>query len=159
MKMIFAAILLLLLAFCTGGSTGYDVKRVIDGDTVAVDIDGQLITVRLLEVDAPELAQPYGKEAKQALSDLLLGKPVRLLAEKRKQSELLYARVFFGEMDVNAWLVEYGHAWIDRKHSTDSNLPRLEKKAHADKRGLWREPNPMPPWEYRRQHAKNGDGS
>ena len=48
------------------------IKKVVDGDTVHVYSKGETLKVRLLEIDAPEMNQPYGKEAKQYLEELLI---------------------------------------------------------------------------------------
>ena len=48
---------------------------------------------------------------------------------------------------------KYGFAWWFREYSTDKELERLEKEARVAKRGLWADPNAIPPWEWRRRHA------
>ena len=52
--------------------------------------------------------------------------------------------------DVNQELVAQGYAWVYRKYSKDAELLRLEAEAQQKGLGLWAEPNPIPPWEWRR---------
>jgi hypothetical protein len=49
-------------------------------------------------------------------------------------------------------LVKAGLAWWYRKYApADDTLARLEQEAKADRRGLWAQPNPTPPWNWRAQ--------
>jgi micrococcal nuclease len=57
---------------------------------------------------------------------------------------------------VNKALVRAGMAWWYRKYAEgDAELERLEKEAREAKRVLWVEPNPVPPWEWRREHRRH----
>jgi endonuclease YncB( thermonuclease family) len=49
------------------------VVRVVDGDSLIVLFDRQQIRVRLKEIDAPELNQPFGKRSRQSLADVRTG--------------------------------------------------------------------------------------
>lgn len=51
-------------------------------------------------------------------------------------------------------LVRAGLAWWYHKHSSDPTLAALELEAHDARRGLWSDPNPIPPWELRRLSKK-----
>ena len=67
--------LLLTLLVSGGLYSGYlenlKIKRVIDGDTVYVFSNGEILKVRLVEIDTPEMDQPHGPEAKEYLEQLL----------------------------------------------------------------------------------------
>ena len=64
------------------------------------------------------------------------------------------ARVIFNGQDVTEVMVGRGMAWHYRTYSNDELLAELENKARASKLGLWADPNPLPPWEFRRNQSK-----
>ena len=109
--------------------------------------------VRLHAIDAPELDQPWGPEATQALSKMVLGKNVALEPLEQDQDDRLVATVFLGKVAVNADLVRLGHAWAFRSQMTksDEQLCEFEGEARAARRGLWSLPRDQTqaPWEWR----------
>lgn len=55
---------------------------------------------------------------------------------------------------LNYELVRTGYAWWYVKCApADQELKRLEAEARAEKRGLWIQPNPTPPWEWRQPYV------
>ncbi len=62
----------------------------------------------------------------------------------------IVGRVFVDGIDVNRELVVQGFAWVYRKYSKDAELLRLEAEAKLKGLGLRADPNPIPPWEWRR---------
>jgi Metal binding domain of Ada/Staphylococcal nuclease homologue len=56
-------------------------------------------------------------------------------------------------------VVRAGFAWWFREYSTDQNLGALEDEARAAKRGLWADPRPVPPWEWRQAEREASPGS
>jgi endonuclease YncB( thermonuclease family) len=125
------------------------VVGVSDGDTLTVLISGRQTKVRLAEIDAPEKRQSFGERSKQSLSDLVYGKRVEVKHEDRDHYGRIVGRVYTEGLDVNAEQIKRGMAWIYRKYNRDRSLLTLEQEARGAKRGLWTEPNPIPPWEYR----------
>jgi micrococcal nuclease len=115
------------------------VTRIIDADTIEVRVATGSMRVRLHAIDAPELDQPWGPEATQALSKMILGKKVELEPFEQDRYDRLVATVFVGKVDVNADLVRLGHAWAFRPQMTtaDAQLCDLEGQARAARRGLW----------------------
>ena len=131
------------------------VISVTDGDTLSLLLGKETIKVRLEGIDAPEAKQSFGTKAKEALKELVAGRQVTV--EKTGQDE--YGRtlgiVRIGAVDVNAKLVSGGWAWHYKKYSDDELLAKLEVEARDSSRGLWADPKPLPPWEFRqRQNAK-----
>lgn len=59
-------------------------------------------------------------------------------------------RVYCVGVDANAEQIKQGMAWVYDKYVTDRSLCRHQDEARSAKRGLWTDPNPMPPWEWRR---------
>lgn len=134
------------------------VVGVSDGDTITVLHSGnQQIKVRLAEIDTPESSQPYGKRAKQNLSDLVFNKTVIVKVKGTDRYGRLIGRVIVNGVDINARMVELGAAWVYRKYAKDQNLFVLEERARKYKIGLWGLPEAdrVPPWEWRRRKRGN----
>ena len=130
------------------------VVRITDGDTLTVlDQAKHQTKIRLAEIDTPEKQQPYGTRAKQALSDLVFGKDVRVETVSTDRYGRTVGRVYEGSLYVNAEMVRLGAAWVYRQYSHDPSLLRLEQEARDARRGLWRLPEAerVPPWEWRKE--------
>jgi len=128
------------------------VVRVVDGDTlILLDSNQKQHKVRLTEIDAPELDQSYGNQSKQLLSDLCFNKPVIIKSSSKDQYKRTLGRVICDGIDANAELVTQGMAWVYTRYNKDESLPPLQQKAQQLKKGLWTEPNPIPPWKWRKQ--------
>lgn len=131
------------------------VTRVTDGDTIEVALESGPIVVRLGSIDAPERRQPWGAEAGQALTRRIGNRTVLLEVTSQDRFDRLVATVYVeeeeGEADINAWLVENGHAWVFRRFARDERLCGWEDDARRDGRGLWKRsgPRPVAPWEWR----------
>jgi endonuclease YncB( thermonuclease family) len=148
-------ILLLILAFTSLASSADAVHhgkfiKIADGDTLTILVDKQQLKIRLSDIDTPERKQPFGTKAKQALSDLAFGKQARVVEVAVDRYGRIVDRVYVDGLDVNAVLVRGGYAWVYRKYSQDGKLLNLEAQAKEKGLGLWADPNPIPPWEWRR---------
>jgi hypothetical protein len=87
------------------------ITRVADGDTVsALTASGTKLRVRLLGIDAPEIAhgdnpgQPFGEEARQYLAHLIGGKTVQVEAHGPDRYKRVLAVVFDDQVNVNLLL-------------------------------------------------------
>lgn len=123
-----------------------------DGDTITV-LDGSNVQhkVRLEGVDAPEKKQPFGQDAKAALSKMVFGKDVSVRVSKREKWGRELGDVTVDKVDVNGSLVRYGHCWVYRAYPHRKELEAYEAEAKAAKRGLWAaDVAPIPPWLYRK---------
>lgn len=126
------------------------VVGVADGDTLTCLAAGnQQIKVRLNQIDAPERGQAFGQAAKRKLSALVHGKNVRLETDGTDKYGRTIAEVFSGSLNVNKEMVRTGYAWAFRQYVRDQEYIRLEEQARRASRGLWSEPNPIYPSEYR----------
>jgi endonuclease YncB( thermonuclease family) len=112
--------------------------------------DNQQLKIRLSDIDTPERKQPFGTRAKQALSELAFGKQARVVAVTVDRYGRIVGRVYVDGIDVNRELVAGGFAWVYRRYSNDAELLELEAEAKRRRLGLWADPNPIPPWEWRR---------
>jgi len=164
MRCLLAAVLFLIV-LTTGEETAAEtlkgmVKTVYDGDTVVMVGRGTgRVTIRLYGVDAPETrkpkspGQPYGSQAKRVLMYKLLGKEITVEIQDRDQYGRIVAVIHQGGRDINAEMVSEGMAWAYRQYLAGpyaSRYIRLEEQARRQHRGLWRDVNPQPPWEFRR---------
>jgi endonuclease YncB( thermonuclease family) len=120
--------------------------RVIDGDSLVVLRDGQSLEIRLEGIDCPEFDQPYRKEAKSFTAALYENKQLRIQTVGRDKYGRRLVRAFVDDREVNAELVKAGLAW---QYGRDGRLSWLEKQAKARQVGIWSQPNPIPPWEWR----------
>ena len=128
----------------------FNVVRVHDGDTITlVGADGLEISVRLRGIDAPELGQPYGFEAKQALQELFKTGTVSVSQTKKGKYGRYVADVYLGDSWINQTMVDEGHAWCDQVNSSNRQLYSAEQEAKAQRKGLWALPAPEPPWIWR----------
>lgn len=130
------------------------VVGVTDGDTVTVLVNRESIKVRLEGIDAPESGQSYGTKSKQALSEIVFGKPVTMKKTGTDRYGRTLGIVFVGDVDANAKMIEDGWAWHFKKYNDEERLAKLEVAARKAKRGLWADDMPLAPWEFRaRQKA------
>lgn len=127
------------------------VVKVYDGDTFTAEVSGKIEKIRLAEIDAPELKQPYGQEAKEFLSGVLDSGKVCLLIRDEDLYRRLLADVRVGTFSVNHSMIRYGWAWVYTQYSTDVKLLLDEERARSLKRGLWQDLNPVKPWIWRRK--------
>jgi endonuclease YncB( thermonuclease family) len=134
------------------GITGR-VVRVADGDTVSV-LDGSNTQhkIRLQGIDAPERNQRYGKKSRDALSGMVSGRNVGVVVLGKDSYGRSNGTVYLGERNINLAMVTAGHAWWYRYYARDDHLlEAAEGRARTAKLGLWAEPDPVPPWDWRRQ--------
>lgn len=128
--------------------------RIVDGDTAELLYNGELpLMLRLQHIDAPEKrgSQPYGNKAKLILSDLCFGQEVTILTDGDFDMGGRMIGEIINEDGINAnkEMVRLGYAWHYKKYSEDMSYDVLEKEARNNKRGLWQEPNPVAPWDFR----------
>jgi micrococcal nuclease len=132
------------------------VVGVSDGDTLTVlRADRTPVKVRLYGIDAPETGQDFGSRAKHAGSDLAFGKVVTVRPVDTDRYGRTVAEVILPDgRSLNREMVRQGMAWWFRKYApADRDLSALEAEARAAHRGLWGQPNPTPPWDWRRGGA------
>ena len=136
------------------------VKRVLDGDGVLVTVFGMDISVRLSAIDCPEHDQEWGGIAKAGLIKLIGGRDVLLEQHGVDIHGRTLATVYTmngnGLVNVNERMVAKGHAWVYREFYGHLSWPRrdqlnsIERWAQRNRVGLWRNSDPVAPWEWRR---------
>ena len=104
-------------------------------------------------VDCPEKGHAYGKHAKHTTSDIAFGKEVTLQTFGKDKYRRTIADVLLPDgTNVNHTLVKDGWCWWYRKYAPgDTVLEGLEKDAREAKKGLWTDPQQVPPWEWQKR--------
>ncbi|MBF0609516.1 MAG: thermonuclease family protein [Magnetococcales bacterium] len=148
------SLLSIILTACQPAKKEGEIVRVVDGDTVVAMLDGNETRLRLAQIDAPESNQPYGKESRQHLAAMVMGKKVSIIIPPTKNKDRYnrtMATLFLGNTNINAEQVRQGMAWTYEQYAKDPTLFQFQQEAMDAKRGLWAAPNPQPPWEFRKQ--------
>ncbi|HBM9452796.1 TPA: thermonuclease family protein [Escherichia coli] len=136
------------------------VTRVIDGDTIEVKTLPEKILVyeipirvRLINIDAPEKKQPFGRWSTNQLKALLAGQSVTVSYTQTDRYGRVLGRVVTANgTEANRQQVLKGAAWVYDRYNTDNSLPALQREAQTQKLGLWADNQPIPPWEWRHKN-------
>ena len=148
---VFCLILLSLTISFLGAYTPLENIRVVDGDTIRAEIKGKEIKIRLVEIDAPEMNQPFGAQSKNFLNRLLYEKDVTLISQGKDRYGRVLGNLFSNELNVNMLMVKFGFAWVYDKYAKNSSLYEYQDQAKAENLGLWRAKDPIAPWVWRKQ--------
>lgn len=133
------------------------VVGISDGDTLTCLQDRTPLKVRLLHIDAPESAQPFGQKAKQALSQLAFKKQVTLQSTGYDRYQRLLAVVFDGNRNLNLALVQQGMAWTYSQ--TQPIYEQAMAQAKQQRIGLWQDTNPINPYDWRKVHSHTNNSA
>jgi endonuclease YncB( thermonuclease family) len=140
------------------------VVGIIDGDTIDVLMPGlQVVRVRLSGIDAPERGQAFGTAAKAALSELVFARQVVVQWKKRDRYERLVGKVTVSGVDANLAMVTRGMAWhyvrfeAEQEQADRAIYAQAEREARAQRRGLWADPMPLAPWDFRKATTRGQD--
>lgn len=126
------------------------VVSIADGDTLSVlDSAHTNHRIRLAYIDAPEKKQDFGQKSKQSLSEQVYGHDVSVNVVDTDRYGRLLGVVYREKDNVNTEQVRRGMAWVYTKYNKDPSLVEIEAKARKQRMGLWEQPNPTPPWEFR----------
>lgn len=136
------------------------VVRISDGDTITVlDSRNQQQRIRFNQIDAPESSQAFGQKSRQNIS-YIHNQYVYVVEDSKDRYGRTLGTVYLMQNgkppvlnfrnSVNFKQVKDGYAWVYRQYVKDQSLLNDENTARAYKRGLWADPNPIAPWDYRR---------
>ena len=161
MRITFLFVLLITQCLAQAGTLTGPVVRVTDGDTIVVlDSANAQHKIRLTGIDAPERKQAFGTKSKEPLSGSVAGKFVVVEYSKRDRYQRILGKVLLSNEDLNLEQIRAGLAWHykqyqDEQTSNDRELySEAEVEAREARRGLWHDPEPVPPWEYRKLKRK-----
>lgn len=129
----------------------YRVLKVIDGDTINVEIDGKSFPVRLIGINSPELKDPrkpvecFAKEASEKANQVLAEKNVKLendptQTDKDKYDRLLRYVFLEDGINFNKMMIEEGFAFeytYSNPYKYQDEFKLAQKNAEENKRGLW----------------------
>jgi len=137
------------------------VVAIADGDTVTVlDSSDTQHRIRLEGIDAPEAHQAFGSRSKQHLSDLIYGKDVTVSYYKTDQYGRLVGKILLDGTDINLAQVTAGMAWHYKEYEREQTpadrelYAKAEDDARAARRGLWIDPDPVEPSQFRREQRE-----
>lgn len=156
---IFLFLFFILLVPSLASAWSGKVVSVHDGDTISVEsADGKRHRVRIYGVDAPELKQPFGPEAKAMTERVVMGKTIEVIPTQEHKS---YKREVAGIVMLDALvvlqdvLVSTGLAWVDDRFCKLQvcdlwRMHQQDAKGAVPPRGLWANDDPLAPWQWRR---------
>lgn len=146
---------LALMIVCAAGHTAPLLEKVLDGDTVIIRDQAHTYHLRLLDIDAPELQQPFGRQSRRNLADLC--EHARITVDLQGQD--IYGRtlghLYCAEIDASQSQVAQGFAWFNQRYSQRQALAGLQRQAQARGHGLWQQHQPMPPWIWRKRYGRH----
>ena len=151
---LYVAVIFFLVMPCPAWAWSGKVIGVADGDTITVLRGKRPQKIRLYGIDTPEKGQPYGQTARKYLASLIAGSIVDIETVNTDRYGRTVGIVTDGNRDINQEMVKAGYAWVYRRYCDKPFCEywiSLESEAKADKKGLWQEPDPVPPWEWRRR--------
>ena len=144
--------LIFLLVILPAWVWAEDVRRVIDGDTFELT---DTTKIRLYGMDCPEGGQAYGYEATDFVRELVQKQAVGIEIVSKDRYGRSVALVFLPDgSSVQAALLEAGLAWVAPRYCKKPICQDWQQKEDAARtagRGLWQEPSPVPPWEWRKR--------
>ncbi len=148
-----AGLVFALLAACPTLSWADFAARVVtvhEGDRLTIRYDGRNEMIRLKDIDCPELKQPYGKQAKHVTAAYVGNRDVVVRGLMRdKQGRVSADVLLYDGRNVGHELLKEGLAWWQRSASSNAGLDVMEELARASRKGLWTDPNPVPPWKWK----------
>ena len=152
---------LLIFSVCTSSASKIlqgNVVSVADGDTITVlDAEKTQHKIRLQGIDAPEKAQAFGAKSKQALYEMVHGKTVQVSFEKSDKYGRILGKVLLDGQDICHQQIKAGLAWHYKKYQNQQPLvdrdaySASETAAKNEKLGLWSDPRPVAPWDFRKR--------
>lgn len=127
-----------------------------DGDTVVL-LDGARVShkIRLAGIDAPEKGQAYSTRSKENLAKMIFGKQVSVEFSKHDKYGRIVGKILLDGTDVNLKQIKDGLAWHYKKYEKEQppsdreTYASAEQIARTQRRGLWADKAPVPPWEFR----------
>lgn len=149
--------LYIILLFCSAqlifsAEISGKVVGISDGDTITIiDTSNSRYRIRLDRIDAPERRQPFGEKSKQYLSSLIFGKQVKIEYQKKDRYGRILGVVFCDAQEINLVMVQHGMAWHYSYYDKTELYAVAEREARRKKIGLWGDPNPVNPYDFRKR--------
>lgn len=140
------------------------VVAIADGDTLTLLDEGKhQHRIRVDGIDAPEKAQPFGDRSRQSLAALAHRREGKAECHKVDRYGRLVCKVFVDGVDVGLEQIRRGMAWHFRRYESEQTVAdrsayaAAEVQARQRQIGLWRDPDPIAPWD--RRASKRADAT
>lgn len=154
MRKILFSIYMIFLSLTAMAVSG-KVIDVPDGDTLVIRSGSKKIRVRMYGIDAPELKQRYGVEARNYLADRILDKNVNIKVMDEDKYGRKVGKVYYKNKDMNLEMISTGNAWFYEYHAKrEKEYRKAYNNARENRIGLWRDRNPQNPRQFRLEHKR-----
>lgn len=131
------------------------VYTIVDGDTYDLSLENnEIIRIRMEGIDSPEPGMPFSKVSKNYLGQLCFNKTVKVLKTGIDGKRIIGFTYLQDGTELSHEMIKAGMAWHYKEFNNDPDLARLEIDARNSRLGLWKDDNPIPPWEIRSLHKK-----
>lgn len=157
-------LLCLLLASPAQADFSGRVTGVREGDLLDIRHGGRIVRIRLAGIDAPEPDQRFGRDTRQQLAAMAGNRQAQVLERGMDKHGYTVARVVVNGVDLGLAQIEAGMAWhFDPtppllSPQTTQQYRQAEAKARKTRLGLWRDLNPLPPWDWSGLRQRPGRG-
>ena len=126
--------------------------RIADGDTFTLlDNNNTQTRIRLHGIDCAEKNQDFGNVATKFLGDKLKGKTVKVKVTDIDRYGRTIRIVYVDGKDINLALLKAGLAWHHKHFDKSKEYADAEIESKNNKLGLWKQPNAIAPWDWRRR--------
>jgi endonuclease YncB( thermonuclease family) len=157
-SLLISLVLLAPAAISAGPLTPGLVVAISDGDTITLlTEDKQQLKIRLAGIDTPEKKQAFGTKARDHLASRIFKHDVEVDLRKKDHYGRYLGVIYISGTDINQSMIQDGYAWFYKHYAKDQpkeeaqRYAKAEAEARAKQRGLWADPNPVPPWEFRKE--------
>jgi micrococcal nuclease len=134
------------------------VVAISDGDTITLlTEDKRQLKIRLVGIDTPEKKQAFGTKARDHLASRIFKHDVEVDLRKQDQYGRHLGVIYMNGTDINQSMIQEGYAWFYKHYAKEQpkeealRYAKAEADARSKQRGLWADPNPVPPWEFRKE--------
>ncbi|KAK1421358.1 hypothetical protein QVD17_23624 [Tagetes erecta] len=134
-------------------------KQIIDAGYRMLNIQHEEVLarkyrIRLRGIDAPESSMPYGKEAKEELCRIVVGKSLKVLIFDEDRYGRCVGDIYCNGVFVQERMLKKGLVWHYGAYDKRPELEKWEKEARGKRIGLWASANPEKPWEWRKNRRE-----
>lgn len=150
-RLVLLLVCILLPSICFAQKFSVKVVAISDGDTfTAINNDNLQLKIRVFGIDAPEKKQSFGNKSKEFLSSLIFGKKILIDVQTQDKYGRYSAYVYSPEgKDVSLLMIHEGMAWHYTEYDNNKVYEEAQVLAKKAKRGLWADPSPVAPWDFR----------
>ena len=156
MKLAWLSALVLAFAFAfalAAAASAATLEKVLDGDTAVIREGPHRYHLRLLDIDAPELHQAYGRQAQRSLRALCQEAHIVVETIGTDRYGRTLGSLHCDGHNSSTYQITQGMAWFNSKFSQNSALEDLQRQAQQRRIGLWQQEKPVQPWVWRKLHG------